>query len=193
MSTFAVGFSAGALAVVSGGSSIGAAIGVGAATSAVTSFNNEMVAQTGANFTSDGNINWDNVWMSTVSGAVAGAAREIGSVCPPTLMQRVVEDCVDCMPDLVAYDENRNDLYNGLTGMGYECAKPDGAFYLFMKAPNGDDMAFSEAAKLEENILIVPGTGFGCPGYLRLAYCVSNETIKNSMPGFKRLIEKYGK
>ena len=74
LSTFAVGFSAGALAVVSGGSSIGAAIGVGAATSAVTSFNNEMVAQTGANFTSDGNINWDNVWMSTVSGAVAGAA-----------------------------------------------------------------------------------------------------------------------
>ena len=128
-----------------------------------------------------------------VLSAVAGAAREIGSVCPPTLMQRVVEECVDCMPDLVAYDENRNDLYNGLTEMGYECAKPDGAFYLFMKAPNGDDMAFSEAAKLEENILIVPGTGFGCPGYLRLAYCVSNETIKNSMPGFKRLIEKYGK
>ncbi len=128
-----------------------------------------------------------------VLSSVAGAAREIGSVCPPTLIQRVVEECVDCMPDLVAYDENRNDLYNGLTEMGYECAKPDGAFYLFMKAPNGDDMAFSEAAKLEENILIVPGTGFGCPGYLRLAYCVSNETIKNSMPGFKRLIEKYGK
>ena len=128
-----------------------------------------------------------------VLSAVAGAAREIGSVCPPTLIQRVVEECVDCMPDLVAYDENRNDLYNGLTEMGYECAKPDGAFYLFMKAPNGDDMAFSEAAKLEENILIVPGTGFGCQGYLRLAYCVSNETIKNSMPGFKRLIEKYGK
>jgi aspartate aminotransferase len=129
----------------------------------------------------------------SVLSAVAGAAREIGSVCPPTLIQRVVEECVDCMPDLVAYDENRNDLYNGLTEMGYECAKPDGAFYLFMKAPNGDDMAFSEAAKLEENILIVPGTGFGCPGYLRLAYCVANETIKNSMPGFKRLIEKYGK
>lgn len=124
---------------------------------------------------------------------IAGAARDIGSVCPPTLIQRVVEECVDCMPDLKAYDENRNDLYNGLTEMGYECAKPDGAFYLFMKAPNGDDAAFSEAAKLEENILIVPGTGFACPGYLRLAYCVSNETIKNSMPGFKRLIEKYGK
>ena len=88
-----------------------------------------------------------------VLSAVAGAAREIGSVCPPTLIQRVVEECVDCMPDLVAYDENRNDLYNGLTEMGYECAKPDGAFYLFMKAPNGNDMAFSEAAKLEENIL----------------------------------------
>jgi len=128
-----------------------------------------------------------------VYAAVAGAAREIGSVCPPTLIQRAVAECVDCEPDLVAYDENRNDLYNGLTEMGYECAKPDGAFYLFMKAPNGDDMAFSEAAKLEENILIVPGTGFHCPGYLRLSYCVSNEMIKNSMPGFKRLMEKYGK
>ena len=128
-----------------------------------------------------------------VYAAVAGAAREIGSVCPPTLIQRVVQECVGCAPDLVAYDENRNDLYNSLTSMGYECAKPDGAFYLFMKAPNGDDLAFSEAAKLEENILIVPGTGFSCPGYLRLSYCVSNQMIKNSMPGFKRLIEKYGK
>lgn len=128
-----------------------------------------------------------------VYAAVAGAAREIGSVCPPTLIQRVVQECVGCAPDLVAYDQNRNDLYNALTEMGYECAKPDGAFYLFMKAPNGDDMAFSEAAKYEENILIVPGTGFGCPGYLRLAYCVSNEMINNSLPGFKRLIEKYGK
>ena len=125
--------------------------------------------------------------------AVAGAARDIASVCPPTLIQRVVEECVGCSPDLVAYDENRNDLYNGLTAMGYECAKPDGAFYLFMKAPNGDDIAFSEAAKLEENILIVPGTGFACPGYLRLAYCVSNTMIKKSMPGFQRLMDKYGK
>ena len=128
-----------------------------------------------------------------IYAAVAGAAREIGSVCPPTLIQRVVEKCVGCEPDLVAYDENRNDLYNALTEMGYECAKPDGAFYLFMKAPNGDDFAFSEAAKLEENILIVPGSGFSCPGYLRLSYCVSNEMIHNSLPGFKRLIEKYGR
>ncbi len=128
-----------------------------------------------------------------IYAAMAGATRDLGAVCPPTLMQRVVEECVVCDPDLAAYDQNRNDLYNGLIDMGYECAKPDGAFYLFMKAPNGDDMAFSEVAKLEENILIVPGTGFGCPGYLRLAYCVSNEMIKNSLPGFKRLIEKYGK
>lgn len=128
-----------------------------------------------------------------IYAAMAGASRELGAVCPPTLIQRVVEECVVCDPDLEAYDQNRNDLYNGLIDMGYECAKPDGAFYLFIKAPNGDDMAFSEAAKLEENILIVPGTGFGCPGYLRLAYCVSNEMIKNSLPGFKRLIEKYGK
>ncbi|HHW94355.1 MAG TPA: pyridoxal phosphate-dependent aminotransferase [Mogibacterium sp.] len=128
-----------------------------------------------------------------IYAAMAGASRELGAVCPPTLIQRVVEECVVCDPDLEAYDQNRNDLYNGLIDIGYECAKPDGAFYLFIKAPNGDDMAFSEAAKLEENILIVPGTGFGCPGYLRLAYCVSNEMIKNSLPGFKRLFEKYGK
>ena len=126
-----------------------------------------------------------------IYATIAGAAREIGSVCPPTLIQRVVEKCVGCQPDLKAYDENRNDLYSGLTELGYECAKPDGAFYLFMKAPGGDDMEFCDKARLEENILIVPGTVFGCPGYIRLAYCVANETIKNSMPGFERLIGQY--
>lgn len=126
-----------------------------------------------------------------VYAAIAGAAREIGSVCPPTLIQRVVEECVGCEPDLAAYDENRTLLYNELTSYGYECAKPDGAFYLWVKAPNGDAPAFSEKAKLEHNLLVVPGEGFACPGFFRLSYCVSNEMIKNSLPAFKAMIESY--
>lgn len=128
---------------------------------------------------------------AAVYAAVSGAAREIGSVCPPTLTQRVIGECVGEMPDLVAYDENRNLLYNTLREYGYECAKPDGAFYLFVKAPNGDACAFSEKAKLEHNLLVVPGDGFACPGYFRLSYCVSNEMIKRSLPAFKAMIESY--
>lgn len=128
---------------------------------------------------------------AAVYAAVSGAAREIGSVCPPTLIQRVIEHCVDEMPDLVAYDDNRNLLYNSLREYGYECAKPDGAFYLFVKAPNGDAVAFSEKAKLEHNLLVVPGDGFSCPGYFRLSYCVSNDMIKRSLPAFKEMIESY--
>ena len=125
-----------------------------------------------------------------IMAAVSGAARIMGHVCPPSLIQRVVGLCADEMPDLKAYEENRNLLYESLTEMGYECARPDGAFYLFMKAPNGDDMAFSEKAKLEHNLLVVPGTIFGCPGFLRLAYCVSNEMIRRSLPAFQAMIEE---
>ena len=121
--------------------------------------------------------------------AVSGAARIMGHVCPPSLFQRVVEACADEKPDLKAYEENRNLLYNALTGMGYECAKPDGAFYLFVKAPNGDDRAFSEKAKLDYNLLVVPGTEFGCPGFLRLAYCVSNDMIWRSLPAFEKILK----
>ena len=123
--------------------------------------------------------------------AVAGAARAMGHVCSPTLIQKVIEYCVTEAPDLVAYDENRNLLYNSLIEMGYSCAKPDGAFYLFVKAPGGDANAFSEKAKLEHNLLIVPADGFGCPGYFRLSYCVANDMIKRSLPHFKALIEEY--
>lgn len=122
---------------------------------------------------------------------VAGAAREIGSVCPPTLIQKVIGECVGEMPDLAAYDENRNLLYNTLREYGYECAKPDGAFYLFVKAPNGDAVAYSERAKLDHNLLVVPGDGFACPGYFRLSYCVSNDMIKRSLPAFQAMIESY--
>ena len=124
-----------------------------------------------------------------VYAAISGAARIMGHVCPPTLMQKVIECCAEERPDLVAYDENRNLLYNSLTEMGYECAKPDGAFYLFVKAPNGDANAFSEKAKLGHNLLVVPADGFGCPGFFRLSYCVSNDMIRRSLPAFKAMIE----
>ena len=126
-----------------------------------------------------------------VYAAISGAARIMGHVCPPTLMQKVIECCAEERPDLVAYDENRNLLYNSLTERGYECAKPDGAFYLFVKAPNGDANAFSEKAKLGHNLLVVPADGFGCPGFFRLSYCVSNDMIRRSLPAFKAMIESY--
>lgn len=126
-----------------------------------------------------------------VYAAVAGATRAMGHVCPPTLIQLVIERCANEMPDLAAYDENRLLLYDALTEKGYECAKPDGAFYLFVKAPNGDANAFSQKAKLEHNLLVVPGDAFGCPGYMRLSYCVSNAMIRRSLPAFQAMIESY--
>ena len=120
--------------------------------------------------------------------AVAGASRAIGHVCAPSLLQKVIARCTHLRPDLEAYDRNRKALYEGLTEMGYEMAKPDGAFYLFIKAPGGDAVAFSNRAK-EKDLLVVPGDGFGCPGYFRICYCVSFELIQKSLPVFKALIE----
>ena len=121
--------------------------------------------------------------------AIAGASRACGHVCPPSLLQKVVARCVQLPPDLQAYDENRTLLYNELTAMGYDMAKPDGAFYLFIKAPNGDSDAFSELAK-KKNLLVVPGTSFGCKEYFRICYCVSNDMIRRSLPAFKELIDE---
>ena len=126
-----------------------------------------------------------------VYNAIAGAARSCGHVCPPTLIQLTIARCADELPDLAAYDENRQLLYRELTEMGYQCAKPDGAFYLFVKAPGGDDAAFCEKAKREHNLLVVPGTGFECPGFVRLSYCVSNDMIRRSLPAFRALIQAY--
>ena len=126
-----------------------------------------------------------------VYSAIAGAARSCGHVCPPTLIQLTIARCADETPDLAAYDENRQLLYRELPAMGYQCAKPDGAFYLFVKAPGGDDVAFCERAKREHNLLVVPGTGFECPGYVRLSYCVSNDMIRRSLPAFRELIAAY--
>ena len=123
--------------------------------------------------------------------AVAGAARSAGHVCAPSLWQKVIARCAGLRPDLQAYDRNRKALYEGLTAMGYEMAKPDGAFYLFIEAPGGDANAFSEKAK-ERDLLLVPGDGFGCPGYFRICYCVSYDMIQRSLPVFRALINKSG-
>lgn len=121
--------------------------------------------------------------------AIAGASRATGHVCAPSLQQKVIARCAHLRPDLDAYDRNRKALYEGLTAMGYEMAKPDGAFYLFIKAPGGDANVFSEKAKAKD-LLLVPGDGFGCPGYFRICYCVSYEMIQNSLPVFEALIKE---
>ena len=119
------------------------------------------------------------------------ANRTLGCVNAPSLIQKVVAKCVDAKTDLVAYDKNRQALYNGLKECGFECIKPQGAFYLFVKSPVEDEKAFCEAGK-NYHILLVPGSSFACPGYVRLAYCVSYETIVNSLPEFKKLAAEYG-
>ena len=120
--------------------------------------------------------------------AIAGAARAGGHVCAPSLLQKVIARCAHLRPDLDAYERNRKTLMEGLTAMGYEMAKPDGAFYLFIKAPGGDAVAFSNKAK-EKDLLVVPGDGFGCPGYFRICYCVSYDQIVKSLPVFKALLD----
>ena len=119
------------------------------------------------------------------------ANRTLGCVNAPSLIQKVVAKCVDAKTDLAAYDKNRQALYDGLKECGFECIKPQGAFYLFVKSPVEDEKAFCEAGK-KYNILVVPGSSFACPGYVRLAYCVSYETIVNSLPEFKKLAAEYG-
>lgn len=117
------------------------------------------------------------------------ATRILGFVNAPSLFQRVVAKCLNAKVNLEAYNKNRELLYHSLLSYGYECIKPEGAFYMFVKSPIDDDLEFCKLAK-GKNILVVPGTSFFCPGYIRIAYCVSYETIKNSLPGFKALIEE---
>lgn len=126
----------------------------------------------------------------TVIAAAGIANRILGSVNAPSLMQKVIARCVDAEVDVAAYDKNRLALYNGLTACGFQCIKPQGAFYLFVKSPVADEKEFCEAGK-KYNILMVPGSSFACPGYVRLAYCVSYETIINSLPEFKKLAAEF--
>lgn len=124
-----------------------------------------------------------------VIAAAAIATRVSGAVNAPSLMQLVIEKCVDAQCDVAAYDRNRKALYNGLTELGFECVKPQGAFYMWVKCP-GDEAEFVAKCK-ENNILPVGGKSFACPGYVRLAYCVSYETIVNSMQAFAKVAEFY--
>lgn len=124
--------------------------------------------------------------------AAAGIATRVsGFVNAPSLMQRAVARCLEEQTDIEAYNRNREALYQGLKECGFTCIKPQGAFYLFVKTPTEDEKKFVERAK-KYHILVVPGSSFACPGYVRIAYCVSYETIRNSLPGFRKLAEEYG-
>lgn len=125
-----------------------------------------------------------------VYASIMGAARALGYVNPPSLMQRVVEKCLGQTADMAKYKENRDKLMAGLSEIGYDFVKPEGAFYLFMKSPEPDAKAFSERAKKHE-LLLVPSDDFGIPGYVRIAYCVSLEMIERSMPAFRALLAEY--
>lgn len=122
--------------------------------------------------------------------AICGAARALGYVCAPSLFQYLIPYCLGKTSDLTIYKENRDILYSALTEYGYKVVKPDGAFYLFVKALEKDANKFSEVAKKFE-LLLVPSDSFGTSGYVRISYCVSTSQIKNSLPAFKKLIEHY--
>lgn len=122
--------------------------------------------------------------------AVCGAGRALGFVCAPSLMQYTVAECTDALPDISTYKKNRDLLFGALTDYGYKAVPPDSAFYLFVKSPEPDANAFCERAKKYE-LLLVPSDDFGCPGYVRISYCVTAEQIEKSLPAFKALIEEY--
>ena len=121
------------------------------------------------------------------------ANRVLGCVNAPSLMQRVIKRCIeaDARVNLEAYDKNRNLLYQGLKKLGFSCIKPEGAFYLFVKAPEPDEKAFCARAQ-KHNLLLVPGSSFACPGYVRIAYCVSEDQITRAMSAFEALAQEYG-
>lgn len=130
--------------------------------------------------------NTGNVYL-----AVCGAGRSLGYVCAPSLFQQVVKKCIDAKVNIEAYKKNRDLLYNSLMEYGFDCVKPDGAFYLFVASPDGDAHSFYEKAKKKE-ILVVPCDDFGVKGYVRIAYCVDYNRIKNSLDSFKALAQEFG-
>ncbi len=125
-----------------------------------------------------------------VIAAAVIANRVIGCVNAPSLMQRVIKRCLNEQVNLEAYDRNRHLLYQSLTDYGFSCVKPEGAFYLFMKTPM-EEKAFCELCK-KHHVLVVPGSSFACPGYVRISYCVSYEQIERSLPAFRRIAEECG-
>ncbi len=126
-----------------------------------------------------------NVYLS-----ICGAGRSLGYVCAPSLFQQVITRCIDVRVDIEIYRENRDLLYNALTELGFECVKPDGAFYLFVKSPTSDAFEFFERAKKYE-ILVVPCDDFGITGYVRIAYCVDKSRVLNSLNAFAGLASEY--
>lgn len=128
---------------------------------------------------------------AAVHAAVLGAGRALGYICVSSLFQLAVAECLGQTADISAYAANRELIYGALTDMGYACARPDGAFYLFLKSPEPDARAFCRRA-MDYDILLVPGDDFGCPGYARLAYCVARSQLERSLPAFRKLAESYG-
>ncbi len=123
--------------------------------------------------------------------AICGAGRALGYVCAPSLLQKAVPYCIGLCSDLSVYDKNRQLLLTKLTEYGFEVVKPQGAFYLFIKAPGGDSKAFSNEAKKHE-ILIVASDSFGYNGYARISYCVKTEQIEKALPAFRALAKDLG-
>ena len=129
--------------------------------------------------------------FSSVYGAVAGAARVLTHVNAPSLWQLVVARCARLPSDITPYEKNGTMLYEGLVRAGFSCVKPQGAFYLFPRSLEADDYAFCECAK-KYDLLLVPGTDFGCPGHFRASYCIKEQTIERSLPLFEKLAKEYG-
>ena len=126
----------------------------------------------------------------TVYAAVAGAGRKLGYVCAPSLFQYVIARCDGQTADLSVYKRNKELLVKSLREMGYHCVEPGGTFYLFPRTLEPDDAAFSERAK-KFDLLLVPGSGFGCPGHVRISFCVPTERIERSLPAFEKLMKEY--
>lgn len=125
--------------------------------------------------------------------AIHGAGRALGFVCAPSIFQYMIPSCLGHTADITIYKTNRDILYEALTSMGYQVTKPDGAFYLFVKALESDAKRFSQYAKEQYNLLLVPSDSFGCLGYVRISYCVNTDMIQRSIPIFFKLFEDYRK
>lgn len=131
--------------------------------------------------------------FSKIYAAIAGAARVLTHVNAPSLFQKVVAKCAGMPSDITIYEKNRELLYQGLLEAGFTCVKPEGAFYLFPRSPEEDDRAFCEKAKAYD-LLLVPGSDFGCPGHFRASYCIRTSTIEKSLPVFRKMMrEVYGR
>ena len=126
----------------------------------------------------------------TVYAAVFGGGRKIGYICAPAFFQHLIARCASATADLSVYKRNKELLYKSLCEMGYHCVEPGGTFYLFPRTLEADDVAFSERAK-KHDLLLVPGSGFGCPGHIRISFCVPTERIERALPAFEKLIKEY--